>query len=279
MFIKSYNYADDLVLIFSDKDHENLQSIVDSTITILLEWPNKNFMKINIAKTKYIIFPNKKIPLNDDFNIAIDHRQIERVSNINYLGYIIDENLNNKDHINYMIKKIASPTGALYRSKNKLNINNKIKIFYALVNSIILYGINVWCHSNKNEKKIIERILKKNYRSIFGNSYNNQDLTNNGILNLNNTITYYDCIMAFRSIYGMVKTSLNYKIKTKNITHLRSNNAININKPLYRSSKLNNSILIRPINSFNQLPTDIKNIKSLTLFKNNLKRHLLRNQD
>src|SRR5277367_4148457 len=271
-------YADDLVLIFSEEDKNNLQSIIDLTTDLLFDWSNDNYMIINTQKTKHMIFSNKKFDEMREINVTINGRVIDRVPDITYLGYVVDEQLNNKNHIDCIIKRIAPPTGALYRAKNKLDIKNKVKIFHALINSVVIYGITIWCHSNNKEKDIVERILKKSYRSIFGNNYNNAVLANHGILNLENTIIYYDCIMAFRNIHNIVITSLNYKIKLILNTNLRSNNEINIDKPYYKSSKLHKSILIRPIDHFNRLPSVIKNIRDLRIFKVNLKMHLLKNQ-
>ena len=50
------------------------------------------------------------------------------------------------DHISYLIKNVSSLTGILYRVKCYLPIDCKKQIYFALVNSIIIYCIEVYAN-------------------------------------------------------------------------------------------------------------------------------------
>ena len=73
-----------------------------------------NELSLNTKKTKYMIFHamNKKI---DDLipEIKIDDISIERVSNFNFLGLTLNENMSSKPHIDIIANKITNFLGCI----------------------------------------------------------------------------------------------------------------------------------------------------------------------
>ena len=67
-------------------------------ISKLETWFALNNLSLNVSKTNYMIFSNFKI--NHDIQLFIGRNEISRVSEIKFLGVIIDDNLNWHSHIN-----------------------------------------------------------------------------------------------------------------------------------------------------------------------------------
>ena len=102
---------------------------------------------------------------------------VEEVVNTKFLGLEIDNNLNWKNHIEQMIRKLS---GACYAVRLLVHISNHNilkSIYYAYFHSIIKHGIISWCNSPNSGKiltlqKEILRITavaqcRTSWRSLF----------------------------------------------------------------------------------------------------------------
>ncbi len=78
-----------------------------------------NKLSLNIGKSKYMIFHNPKKKVNN-LHIKIENTYIERVKELDFLGLIINENLNWKAHINKIANKISKKYGNLKQTKTLL---------------------------------------------------------------------------------------------------------------------------------------------------------------
>jgi len=63
-----------------------------------------NKLTINYKKTKYMLFTNRKGTKNRQ--VFIGTNKIEQVSEIKYLGVLIDDKLSWKCHIQYICSKL-----------------------------------------------------------------------------------------------------------------------------------------------------------------------------
>ena len=85
------------------------------------QWFTTNKLSLNAEKTKYSFF--HKPSTKDDIPLmlpksTISNHVIERLVFINYLGVLLDENLNWKEHIRYTENKIAKNLGLLYKARH-----------------------------------------------------------------------------------------------------------------------------------------------------------------
>ena len=99
-----FTFADDTVLLYFGENWEDLQAVINDDLNVYYRWLLCNRLKINIDKTKFIVFKqkNKVIPLP---KIKINETELQSVNSIKYLGLVIDVNLNWSEHITYIIKK------------------------------------------------------------------------------------------------------------------------------------------------------------------------------
>ncbi len=101
--------------------------------------------------------------------LRIDGADIEQVKEFNFLGIILNEHLNWKNHVEYLSCKISRTNGILNRLKNDLPLHIKLALYNSLVLSHINYGILVWGHDSnqvlKLPKKAVRVISQKKYNS------------------------------------------------------------------------------------------------------------------
>ena len=133
----------------------------------VFKWLDVNKLCLNLSKSKFMLFqmPQKRVP-NLLFNI--DRIHIEQVTEINFLGLIIDSNLNWKAHLNAISTKISRIIGLLH----KLKYIFPKQVLHSIYNSLIMphlnYSLLVW--GIKSHK--IEQLQKKAIRVLYSKSPN-----------------------------------------------------------------------------------------------------------
>ena len=96
----------------------DLENAVNLELRNLQRWLITNRLSLNIAKTEFkVIGSNQRIHAlaNNQIDIGIDGKSIERVEEAKSLGLFIDEHLSWTKHVEEISKKISSAIGALKR--------------------------------------------------------------------------------------------------------------------------------------------------------------------
>ena len=112
-------FADDTCLIVKGLNPEQLQIKINSELQNLHQWCCVNKLSINPSKTNIIIIPPKQT------KAAIPHLHLTSngppaniVDSAKYLGAVIDNELNFKQHIKMMEGKVARSVGILSNLKH-----------------------------------------------------------------------------------------------------------------------------------------------------------------
>ena len=91
-FLKFVLFADDTNILYSDANAKNLNNVVNTELDKLNTWFIINKLSLNVSKTNYIIFGNRKV--HSDLDIKIPNDKITRVSETKFIGVWIDEKFN-----------------------------------------------------------------------------------------------------------------------------------------------------------------------------------------
>ena len=124
-------------------------------------------MHINLKKSKFIHFKSFKAkPVI--YPLFYDSFQLEQVTSIKFLGIYISDTLTWDSHINYLTRKLSKISGSLFKLRQCIPRVMMRQIYYALVNSQLIYGINVWgtAGSASNLSKLFAA-QKKAIRTLF----------------------------------------------------------------------------------------------------------------
>jgi hypothetical protein len=104
-------FADDTLVYVSGECSAELEEKMNRVLNIVEEWLSVNKLKMNASKTKYMI--TRSVRKDQKGNIilrCLDGTELECVKKIKYLGVIIDDKLQFKDHCDYMLRKIGKKT-------------------------------------------------------------------------------------------------------------------------------------------------------------------------
>ena len=91
---------------------------------------------------------NYKIIINR--NLLFNGHIIKQVHCVKCLGVNIDDELNWSEHINFLVGKVSSMIGIMYRNKHYLPFNCKKNIYFDLIYSNLTYCIEVYANTNKS---------------------------------------------------------------------------------------------------------------------------------
>ena len=109
-------YADDTTL-YCNINQNIGEELINAELTKLWEWLGANKLSLNIAKTKYMVFHTSKRNVIYP-NLKVNNNNIERVTEFNFLGVILNSHMTWNKHINHISMKIARSIGILYRLRN-----------------------------------------------------------------------------------------------------------------------------------------------------------------
>ena len=118
-------FADDTGLFLHNKNLGALITLFKNCFPHLKKWFVANKLTLNETKTFFSIFHarNKFVP-PDLQDIRIDNMVVKRTQSAKYIGLIIDELLNWKDHVNTLIKSLLKYFGIFNNIKNGISEKN-----------------------------------------------------------------------------------------------------------------------------------------------------------
>ena len=160
-------FADDTNLFLKGTDLKLMESEINKELNDISLWLKVNKLSLNIGKTHYMVFHSKN-KCSVDMNIKIDNNIINRVSYTKFLGIIIDEKLNWKQHINYVSGKVSRCIGMIIKSRKVLNTESLLTLYYSFIYPFLIYCNHVWGSTYISHLNKLELLQKKIVRIISG---------------------------------------------------------------------------------------------------------------
>ncbi len=270
-------YADDMVILFSLNNKIQMQNEIDDVCVKLSDWLNCNLLDVNHKKTNYIIFEIRK-STDHFYRINIQKNEIQKVHSYKYLGIIVDDRLKFDLHIDMVTNKVKSIAGVIYRINVIDSIILRKKVYFALVHSLLSYGVVIWgstydCHLTriKSVQKKVVKIVCKQYK----NEHIDDLMLKEKIMNLSEILKLKTGVCGYRIFKGNEK--FNLKIKKVLIDSSESNIGVQdcfyISKPCTEFEK--RSLSYRIAYYYNEIHKKVKESRNLFRFKSNLKRFIV----
>jgi hypothetical protein len=278
------NFADDTMLYYKFKETKNIESFLKHELQNVYNWMKDNHLKLNLNKTKFMMFAPDLYKYKDLKNLKIlvnNQLEIEQVAQCKYLGMIIDNKFNWKDHINQLSKKLAKTVGILYKTRQYLNQTSRKLILNSLFISHLRYGILCYGRTCETYFKPLEILYNRALRCI--NFYRRQDKTT--------SLLYYDeKLLNFKDMLKLELAKFCYKFNNKMlpkpfqniftpIADIHNYNTRNSHNNFYSQSQNKkigfNSLAYRGTTTWKDIPNDIKQEKSIGQFSYKFKNYLI----
>lgn len=275
-------FADDALLYFTDTNKETCFYNINRAMEAISEYCDGNLLKINIQKTKWMVICGIKQyheVLKCNSTVRINGSPIERVDKFKYLGVIIDRELKFKDHANSLIKTIAFKINYLRRCSRCLTMWSKHVIYNTLILPHFNYCSTILYLLNQNEIQRLQKMQNRAMRIILCCSRTERTqvmLERLRWLPIKKYLLLNALIFIFKIVKGLVpqylQNSLSYG---RDIHEYFTRSKDNIRLPKVSKSCSHNSIFVRGMREYNELPIDIKDSPNLMIFKRKLRHFFL----
>ena len=253
----------------------------------LKEWLKVNKLKLNTDKTKFMLIgtPQKLSNIStmeDNIIIKFNGDVIEQCTSIKCLGVIIDQNLSWSYQIDNVCKKVYASLSMLRRVRPYVDESTLKTLYLCLVQSHLDYCCEIWglrfnMHTEriiKLQKRAARLILKCNFYTPSKEMFHELNW-----LPFNDRVTYFKCIFMYRCINGLSSEFYRDMFTFASNSHsfnTRYAAKDNLITPKAHTEIFKHSLSYSAILLWNNLPFEIKQSQSLSIFKRKLKVHLFK---
>ena len=163
------------------------------------------------------------------------------------------------------------------RLSHLLPVDVMKSLFYSTIYCHYVYALPVWSSAGKTSLSKMDRLMNRAV-SLLPSVPNQDNFTANRILNFNKSITYFSLVQFFKIYVAGNHDYIQNKITSVQHNHshnTRFQSEAKLYHPMLTKSKCQKSFTYRAIKYWNELPCDIRNCTTLSIFKSQLKKHLL----
>lgn len=276
-------YADDTQLLYSFAPNQINQAIdfINQDLQSLNTFSQDHFLKINSAKSYAVLFGSKKIRerFQSQIQLTINNNNIDCKTSAKNLGLLIDSDLRFKDHISRCLRNAFIKLKLIFNNRYCLNRKIKVMLCETLVLSQFNYCDTVYdtCIDSEDSKRI-QRMQNSCLRLIFGIrkfSKITHKLSDVNWLSMKSRRTLHSNCLFHKIIISQQPTYLFNKISYRSQLHnvnVRNKNSIAI--PRHKTVAFEKSFSYKIGKYYNQLPSNIKSVKSMVRFREALFNYL-----
>ena len=272
-------YADDNSFLRNGSTPSDLIYEANEELKLIINWLAKNKLSLNIKKSKFILFSRKGTEPIINNKLIMNNHQIERINEIKFLGYIIDEKLSWKSHVNYISFKISKNFAILKKLVKAISRENLRNLYYNLIYPYLMNGIIVWGSAGDTTLSPLFLLQKKIIRILTGSGkldHTSPLFVSLGILPLNLLYTFNVLVVIYKirndflphASSGLFQRSIQMKFR-----ETRQDNDWFI--PKFRTSYMEKSIFVRLPRLGNEYAEVFNEKCCIEVFKTKLKKVLL----
>ena len=267
------NYADDNSTHAIENEIMSLLKVLESETSVVLNWFKTNEMKSNPDKCHLIIVENLNRLYSNISYIYLGNELLESENSVKLLGLQIDNKLKFNEHVSQLIKQGNQKLHALMRISKFVSEDKLRLIMKTFIESQFNYCPLLWMFSSRTLNNKINRLHERALRVV----YKNDHLTFEELLEKDNSITIHDrnlqklCVEMFKVKHGMAPKPVQELFKSQvHLHNLRNNKEWEVPKVRTVNNGID-SIRYRGPVTWELLPDDIKQSKSLEEFKRKIK--------
>lgn len=154
-------YADDTALLLKNKKATDLEIQSFIALGMAQQYCHTNSLVLNEKKSQQLIIGKKR-------EEVAGLPDVLQVSQVTYLGVVIDDKLTWSDHLDKLCSKLSSALYVLRRLRQISSDDTTKAAYFALFEAHVRYGIAVWGNSSRRNTKRVLVLQKKAVRILAG---------------------------------------------------------------------------------------------------------------
>ncbi|XP_037931146.1 uncharacterized protein LOC119665959 [Teleopsis dalmanni] len=170
-------FAYDVAAVITARNVHEAQLKLQQVMIPTMAWMDDRGLKLATEKTELILLTKRQIPLEIEMQVWDSAIKTSKV--MKYLGIHLDSRMSYRAQINHAVEKASKASASL--SKLMANVGGptegKRKLLMAVVNTVLLYGSEVWSNTLQiNQKRnALQKVprtaalrVTSAYRTVYG---------------------------------------------------------------------------------------------------------------
>ena len=255
----------------------------------IYDWMVSNKLTINTDKSNFIIFHNRYNLENiEEYHIKLGNTELDQVKCTKFLGIKIDENLNWKSHMEFILSKTRHNLGVVCKISPFINKDALYQLYFALIMSHLRYGILVWHHGCVTMRKKMQACsnnLVRLIHSLPSRQSVRVVMKDNNLLSLNQIYHIEIAKLYHKLENGTIPECFKQLFENQNrATGVNTRSHSNYFQPFCRINLTQQAFNVQGPKIWNAIPIDIKmdsNGQCLeeVIFKKNIKEYAINHID
>lgn len=278
-------FADDTLICMSGRPSENIADLLNSELSILYDWLCQNKLKLNVSKTKCMVLGstrNCQKFAEEGCNLYINGSLIKCVTEIKYLGVVLDPQLNFSKHIDFLSKKLGKKIGFFYRVSQYLSVYAKKLVYNSIIFPHFNYCFSLLISCTQDNINRLQILQNKAMRIVLGcNRYTStyDMLQTLKWLNIRQLIAKANIVTIYKIEHNYYPDYLSdFLVRRCSSVPYNIRSGCDFNISFVKSTLLQKSLLYDGLRLYNSLPDKLREINNLGLFQKRIKRFLFDEQ-
>lgn len=142
-------YADDTVLFLAGQDISEIENQLTSEMQVVAKWLDENDLIINLnkGKTESMLLGTSRRIQNNSIKVYLNDKLINFTTKYRYLGVLVDENVNLKEHFDQAFRKASGRLRLLRKIRSSLTMDAAECIYKCMIMPLLTYS-SVECYPN-----------------------------------------------------------------------------------------------------------------------------------
>lgn len=145
--VQIVGFADDIAVVVVAKHISDIEATANEAIRRINSWLDSNGLELAEHKTEAVLITSRK--RIETISLQVGHQTINSKSAIKYLGVMLDNRLQFKEHASYISGKASRVQAALSRILPNIGGPSYVRrlLLSKVVSSILAYAAPVWAHA------------------------------------------------------------------------------------------------------------------------------------
>jgi hypothetical protein len=161
----SFAYADDTVIYTKSESPEKSVQLCQTLLANVHEWYRDNCLQLNLSKTQFCMFSNRK--LKGVYTINIDDLTIHSNDSLSLLGIKLDPKLDLISHTHSVASKACSLLYLTSKLKKYLNVEQLLQTYTLLIRPRLEYCSSILLACTQKNSNVLENVQNRAIRIIL----------------------------------------------------------------------------------------------------------------
>ncbi|GBM09014.1 Putative protein in type-1 retrotransposable element R1DM [Araneus ventricosus] len=165
-------FADDFIFLIKALTKAKVKSLANEALNQFKSWTAKHNLEISADKSNYMHFNKNRNGPRWSAGIRWEGNLLKRKLSIKYQGVFIDDKLNFATHLSELKNKtlnLYQKIKSIAASNWGLNKNIRRKIYFTVIERILLYGVPAWANNiTSRQQRLLNSIQRKFLLNITG---------------------------------------------------------------------------------------------------------------